>query len=154
MDADQEGVILLVPPVILESGSGTGKTNVLFQHAVAHARVAKHESSTRICFITGKKCATPSSDMIAAHCFVCRPLLVSPRLRQEMDTRYSNVRKMETSHLPPIKFYSLLELLGDLLSFIKMGHIKVSELCRFADYVNARKSHEHLLADAKEAESE
>ena len=59
---------------------------------------------------------------------------------------------MEKVALPTIKFYSLRELLGDLLSFAKSDKY-VSASCTFIEYVNSRKSHVGIGVDTKEAES-
>ena len=83
-------------------------------------------------------------------CFVT----VSPRLRRELQQRNDTIRNMEQLALPPIKFYSLRELLDDLLSFAKLD--KVSESCSFIQYVRIREMQtgRSIGVDVKEAENE
>lgn len=80
-------------------------------------------------------------------------MTVSPRLRRELAQRYSSIEKMEKVALPAISFYSLRELLRDLLSFVKLEDI--SESCAFMNYVRDQeaKSHMSIGVDSKEAES-
>lgn len=73
-------------------------------------------------------------------------------MRKELKERYDTVKKMEKSSLPPIKFYSLRELLSDLVTYTKLG-VDLSQSCTFTQYVNNQKSHEGFGVDVKEAES-
>ena len=95
------------------------------------------------------KSATDHDDSMCI-CFVT----VSPRLRRELQQRNDTIRNMEKLALPPIKFYSLRELLGDLLSFAKLD--KVSESCNFIEYVRVREKQtgRSIGIDVKEAENE
>ena len=73
LDPDQREIAFQKPPLLIESGSGTGKTNVLFQHAVNYAyQVQNHQEERSICFIT-----------------------VSPRLVRELKKRYDDVIAIE-----------------------------------------------------------
>ena len=103
------------------------------QHAVAYAQNGSIDDNEGKCI-----------------CFVT----VSPRLRRELHGRYNNIERLEKVALPTIKFYSLRELLGDLLSFTKLG-IDESESCTFIEYVNIqeKKSHASIAVDTKETES-
>jgi hypothetical protein len=72
----------------IESGSGTGKTNVLFKHAVDYAyQVRSDQQSKSICFIT-----------------------VSPRLRTELEKRYTDIALIERSVLFSWNYQSLFTL--------------------------------------------
>lgn len=79
---------------------------------------------------------------------------MSPTLRRELQQRYDTIQNMEQLALPPIKFYSLRELLGDLLSFTKLDN--VSESCSFIQYVRIREMQtgRSIGIDAKQAENE
>ena len=135
LDPDQEEVVATPPPLLLESRSGTGKTNVLFQHAVCYARNATGGAAggiKPICFVT-----------------------VSPRLQQELHQRYHEISEIENVVLPSIKFFSLRELLDGLL---KMKGLKMamSETCSFLEFVSEYelKTHNKPSVDLSLAENE
>lgn len=120
-----------MPPLLLESGSGTGKTNVLFKHAVDYAyEVRNHVEAKTICFVT-----------------------VSPRLRNELSKRYCAIEEMERISLPHVSFFSLQKILEDLVLCVRSS-IKMAEVCSFREFVHARIEHSALPVDISEAENE
>jgi hypothetical protein len=75
LDPEQTKICAQEPPLLIESGSGTGKTNVLFKHAVDYAYQVRSDQQTKsICFVT-----------------------VSPRLKKELEKRYTDIALMERS---------------------------------------------------------
>lgn len=73
LDPAQSKICAHAPPLLIESGSGTGKTNVLFKHAVEYAyRVRYDQHPKSICFVT-----------------------VSPKLEKELKKRYENGEAIE-----------------------------------------------------------
>ena len=124
LDNQQERVITLKPPLLLESRSGTGKTNVLFQHAMSHARGLVGDSPKAV----------------KAICFVT----VSSNLREELQKRHNGAKEMVEVELPPIVFLSFKELLQKLLDVNKILDKKVASACAYIHYVNSRTSHQKL----------
>ena len=118
---------------MIESRSGTGKTNVLFQHAVSHARVFEADSSfiKPILFVT-----------------------VSPRLKKDLTQRFEEIKTVEDVNLPQIMFLSLNELLSGLLDVANMKDVSLWEGSAFLDYVNTRKSHSRLAVEPSLVENE
>lgn len=133
LDPQQEDISRSVPPLLIESRSGTGKTNVLFHHAVSHARVFATDSSfiQPILFVT-----------------------VSPRLKKELTQRFDEIKNVEDAHLPQIMFLSLNELLAGLLHLTNTNDISLWGGSAFLDYVNARKSHKCLAVEPSLVENE
>jgi len=133
LDPKQVAVLLEKPPLLLESRSGTGKTNVLFQHAVAYARDSADKTTGRpIAFIT-----------------------VSPRLRSELSRRYSEVQRIEQANLPPIQFFSLEEILDGLLAIAKLDDkMKTKDKCSYLEYLHSRTSYTNLRVEPSEIENE
>jgi hypothetical protein len=125
LDPDQTRVAVSPPPLLIESRSGTGKTNVLFQHAVSNSRSSENEFHLT-CFVT-----------------------VSRRLRTELSKRYEDLRGLEV--LPPCKFFSLVELISDLLL---MTGERMDDECSFGDYFCAQKSHVRTSVEESLAENE
>lgn len=88
-------------------------------------------------------------------------MTVSPRLRRELNQRYDGIASLETTSLPPIQFFSLRELIGQLVRYKdpslseKIG-INLSETCTFIEYIDAKaiETYERSGVDTKEAESE
>lgn len=119
LDASQEEVARAVPPTIIQSRSGTGKTNVLLQHAVYHA--AYDDTSRASCFVT-----------------------VSPRLRNELEQRYDSINKVENHSLPPTLFFSFSSLLEQLLVRLSIQDFVGHQKCTYPGFVASRKSYERL----------
>lgn len=111
--------------------SSTYSTSLLPQHALAHARSPSVDQGIRpICFVT-----------------------VSPRLRKELARRYNEIEALEKISLPPVKFFSLRELLDGLLQ-TSNADIKMSDACNFLEYVHSRKSYVDLVVESSEVENE
>lgn len=131
LDPDQTDICAKAPPLLIESGSGTGKTNVLFKHAVDYAyQVRKNDDTKSICFVT-----------------------VSPRLRKELEKRYNDIALIERVSLPDVRFFSLRELLDGLLKMIG-SNITMQSACTFRQHVNNRTAYGDLTVDISEAENE
>jgi hypothetical protein len=136
LDPNQEHILTLKPPLLLESRSGTGKTNVLFQHAVRYARGLVDENSAfqnmaPICFIT-----------------------VSPRLREELQRRFEEVEAMHHIDLPPIQFFSFQALLSRLLQMNRFTDMWTDRACSFLQYLNERRSYAKLTVEQSLVENE
>ena len=90
-------------------------------------------------------------------CFVT----VSPTLRKKLAEKYEEVIELEEVALPPIQFYSLRELLSELVQYTRLGldlsprDRSMSE-CSFLEYINelSKKSHLGIAVDVREAENE
>eukprot|EP00804_Cyclotella_cryptica_P026502 CCRYP_008149-RB/>CCRYP_008149-RB protein AED:0.03 eAED:0.03 QI:2292/1/1/1/0.86/0.83/24/285/2253 len=131
LDPSQSDIVSTMPPLLLESGSGTGKTNVLFKHAVNYAyEVRKHAEAKSICFVT-----------------------VSLRLRNELNKRYHAIEEMERISLPHVSFFSLQKILEELVLSLRSS-IKIAEVCSFREFVHSRIEHSALPVDIIEAENE
>ncbi len=128
LDPDQTKVADSPPPLLIESRSGTGKTNVLFQHAVSNSRSYTHEASIT-CFVT-----------------------VSRRLCAELRKRYDDLCGMAT--LPPCKFFTLLELISDLLVAVDKKENMMERACSFADYCRTHNSYERSIIEQSLVENE
>ena len=131
LDPHQERVIHLQPPLLLESRSGTGKTNVLFQHAISYY---PHSISLRrakpIAFVT-----------------------VSSRLCEELQKRYDEIETLNRITLPPICFFTFTDLLTQLLRKANIS-MDTSSVCTFVEYEQGRQSHERLREEASLIENE
>ena len=128
LDPQQEQIAKSVPPLLIESRSGTGKTNVLFQHAIFYGRPQETKPAL---FIT-----------------------VSPRLRNELRQRYIELNVIENNELPPTMFFSMLELLNGLLAHNRISSAQVDSLCTFAAYSSSRSSHTRLSIEQSLIENE
>jgi hypothetical protein len=119
LDPDQERIITQKPPLLLESRSGTGKTNVLFQHAISYSRGSSNSSIQKkpIVFVT-----------------------VSQRLCRELEKRYTEIGAIKKVKLPEIHFFSFHTLLDFLLLSYHITGKSVASTCSFLEYVHSRKS--------------
>ena len=136
LDECQEKVIALTPPLLLESRSGMGKTEILFKHCISYSPGSSGELSHAIkptCFVT-----------------------VSAKLCQELQRRYDEVQKVEQVVLPRVSFFSFRGMLAFLLRVyhIAEGDTSVSSSCNFLEYVHSRKSHEKLEVEPSLVENE
>jgi hypothetical protein len=136
LEAEQERVIIERPPLLLESRSGTGKTNVLFQHAIAYSQ--------------GTPVGTESPIFTKAICFVT----VSSRLCQELQKRYELERHVRAATLPSIQFFSFEDLMNRMLQMYNIGDFEDRSLCAFQQYVGARKSHQKMKEEVALIENE
>jgi hypothetical protein len=135
LDADQARILNCPPPLLLESRSGTGKTNVLFQHAVKYSRrLAGDDRQKSICFIT-----------------------VSPKLRQELQRRYEEVQAMYEIQLVPILFFSFGDFLERLLqtfSKYEVSDVDVDDTATFLQYLRERRNQSALRREQSLIENE
>ena len=90
LDPFQQLILLKQPPLMLESRSGAGKTNVLFQHAVAYARQSLNDFEH-----------IHNATQVKPTCFV----IVSPRLKKDLSRRYYAIEKLEKVSLPLVNFF-------------------------------------------------
>jgi hypothetical protein len=127
LDDHQSSVIAAAPPLLIESRSGTGKTNVLFQHAISHTS----DTDMPVCFVT-----------------------VSSRLTKELKTRFEEVSIVEGTSLPQVVFYSFRNIVQDLLLTIGDKVRNVLMMCTFHDYIGSRKAHSSLAVDITLMENE
>lgn len=118
LDDHQEAVARAIPPLVIESRSGTGKTLILLQHAAYHADDADERPS---CFLT-----------------------VSPRLSRQLSQTYKKMNLLDNLSLPPTRFYSLDELLLELLSISGADpNFKDMAKCRFLGFSQSRSPYSH-----------
>ena len=128
LDENQQRVLNLQPPLILDSRSGSGKTNVLFQHAVAYAR----------------KLATDYEEVSGTQTEQAKYLLfvtVSSMLQEELKNRYEEVAKASRRALPEICFFSLRDLLQFLVDRHATRKRELSKACSYMHYFFSRTSH-------------
>ena len=132
LDPDQERIVTLKPPLLIESRSGTGKTNVLFKHAVSYFGSTLEEISRPVCFVT-----------------------VSPRLCEELQRRYQTIEQINHVSLPPVQFFCLKSLLDKLLRMAQLDNImEMSFVCTFWHYLHARKTYKKLSEEPSLVENE
>lgn len=130
LDLEQNEVVKAIAPLMIESRSGTGKTNVLFQHALAHT-LQTDTAAKPICFVT-----------------------VSPRLAIELKCRFDEINQLEGGTLPKVYFYSFRQLLDALLQCAGIVSTSTSNVCRFFDFSSSRTSHKKLLVEESLVENE
>jgi AAA domain len=124
LDDQQERVLALKPPLLLESRSGTGKTNVLVVHALSYlqntvARTDEPSDVSSILFVT-----------------------VSQTLAKEQRERYEKVTKISRLPLPPISFLAFRDFLQYLVDKNPntVAGVNVSSATTFLHYFYTRKS--------------
>ena len=138
LDPQQRKIATSIPPLIIESRSGTGKTNVLFQHAIRNAmfRVTSQED-------------TVDDELMKRTCFIT----VSSRLSTKLKKQHDEVNLIVDSRLPPCDFFSLKQFLDTLLRLTQIkSHFK--NLCTFHDYISSRVSHFDILIESTLIENE
>ena len=128
LDTFQERVACASPPLIIESRSGTGKTLVLMQHSAYHAHIADKRPA---CFVT-----------------------VSRRLRNELESRYKQVNQAENLQLPDTLFFTLSQLLEDLLQVRNIHDFDQKHRCTYLGYVEERRSYTKIKVEAHLVENE
>ena len=144
LDDQQERVLLLKPPLLLESRSGTGKTNVLFQHAVAYSRQR-----------TGDETQEGESDNGMAIAESILFVTVSKQLQKDLKKRYEAYTKMAKDILPKhITFFSLEDFLQFLLDQYGILDKEVKSVRTYVHYVYARASHKKLSLESSLIENE
>lgn len=131
LDSQQKEILRLKPPLLIESRSGTGKTNVLFQHAVAYARHLDQEANMgnkaeSILFVT-----------------------VSSKLQQELRDRYKAFTRISTEVLPKqITFFSLKDLLQYLIDKYSIPDRNINLVCTYKHYIYNRTSHKKIPVES------
>ena len=144
LDDQQEHVLLLKPPLLLESRSGTGKTNVLFQHAVAYARQRAGDE-------TQESENDDGVELAESILFVT----VSTRLQKDLKDRYEAFTRMAKDTLPKqITFFSLRDFLQFLLDQYGILDKEVESVRTYMHYVYARASHKKLVLESSLIENE
>ncbi|CAB9498814.1 polymerase alpha-associated DNA helicase A [Seminavis robusta] len=136
LDDQQKRVLSLQPPLLLESRSGTGKTNVLFAHAISYLRdsLSDYEESTSV----------PSILFVT----------VSPTLGKELRERYESVCRISQLPMPPIAFFSFRDLLQHLFRRYHVYDVIVSSACSFRHFYYSRTSHQELALELSLIENE
>lgn len=144
LDEDQESILALSPPLLIESRSGMGKTEILFKHSISYYPSGQ---TSRTCFVT-----------------------VSANLCRSLQRRYCDVQEVKDVLLPSVSFFSFLgsrvqtetgtETVRSLVSIllgiyrIPETEISVSSSCTFWEYVRSKKSHERSEVDLALVENE
>eukprot|EP00957_Ditylum_brightwellii_P079701 6060118-Ditylum_brightwellii.AAC.1 len=131
LDPEQQAIVTSRPPLLLESRSGTGKTNVLFQHAISFSReMTRDEETTPLAFIT-----------------------VSKLLRSQLEKMYGEIKNINNAALQACVFMSLSDLLDGLAKRMGMN-MGISQTTSFKEYIFNRKSHSSLVIDLALTENE
>lgn len=81
LDEYQERIAQTPPPLLLESRSGMGKTEILFKHSLFYE--PEKRKGSRTCFVT-----------------------VSAHLSRALQRRYDEVQEIQQVTLPPVSFFS------------------------------------------------
>eukprot|EP00978_Attheya_sp_CCMP212_P018746 scaffold51799_cov56-Attheya_sp.AAC.2 len=131
LDPEQQAIVSSCPPLLVESRSGTGKTNVLFQHAISLSReLAEDTGAMPLAFVT-----------------------VSKLLRSQLQTMFSDIRNIDNASLHSCVFMTLSELLDGLAK--EMGvEMQVENTASFKQYNGEKKSHSSLNVDLTFLENE
>ena len=121
LDEEQQAIVSLRPPILLESRSGTGKTNVLFQHAVNTSKeLSETVKSKPLAFITVSK------------------LLVKNLKKMFNDNKQTNKAAIKSCDFMSLS--ELLDILGNHLSL----EMKVDDTVTFREFLLQKKSHSVL----------
>mmetsp|Transcript_20346 Transcript_20346/g.58415 ORF Transcript_20346/g.58415 Transcript_20346/m.58415 type:complete len:2357 (+) Transcript_20346:2738-9808(+) len=133
LDPEQQAIVDSSPPLLLESRSGTGKTNVLFSHIIKASRdlVCSHEPAMPLCFIT-----------------------VSKLLRTQLEQLYKEVKGIDDIALQSCVFLSLTELLDGLAERVGLLKFSASEATSLNEYIISRRSHAKIPVDETLLENE
>lgn len=132
LDREQRAIVSSSPPLLLESRSGTGKTNVLFQHVIESCRSLKvHEKPMPLCFIT-----------------------VSKLLRTQLQKLYAEVKDIDNVALQSCIFLSLSDLLDELAARVGLDIFSTAEATSFNEYALSRKAHTKLPVNQSLIENE
>lgn len=144
LDEYQESILALSPPLLIESRSGMGKTEILFKHSISYYPSGQ---TSRTCFVT-----------------------VSANLCRSLQRRYNDVQEVKDVVLPSVSFFSFLgsrvqtetgtetvrSLVSVLLGIYRIPEteIAVSSSCTFWEFVRSKTSHEKSEVDLALAENE
>ena len=131
LDPEQQSIVSLPSPLLLESRSGTGKTNVLFQHAIKLSRqLVKERRTNPLGFIT-----------------------VSKLLKLQLEKMFNEVKNINSAALSSCSFMSLAELLDGLAERVQIES-RVCDVSHFGEYVYERTSHSSIRVDQALIENE
>jgi hypothetical protein len=86
-----------------------------------------------------------------------RPALfvtVSPRLKNELETKYEELTPIHGVGLPKTKFYAFRGFVQLLLTHLQVNDYDDQTICTFRGYTNSRRSHESLKVEASLVENE
>ena len=131
LDPEQQAIVSSRAPLLLESRSGTGKTNVLFQHAISTSQELAEESvAMPVAFIT-----------------------VSKLLRSQLEQMYQQIKDINNEALQSCVFMSLSDLLDGLAKRMGLKWNSAGSTS-FKEYILARKSYSSLTVDSSLIENE
>ena len=131
LDPEQQAIVSSRPPLLLESRSGTGKTNVLFQHAISLSQeLVEDMEAMPLAFIT-----------------------VSKLLRSQLEKMYGEIKNINNAALKSCVFLSLSDLLNGLAKRMDIK-MDISNITSFKEYILERKSHSSLTVDLALVENE
>ncbi len=128
LDPPQKLAARAPPPLLIESRSGTGKTLVLLQHAALTTRM---DQSRPACFVT-----------------------VSPKLKEELNKKYLELRPILFDGLRPTEFFSFRELLYSLLHLTGIDAFCDKSICTFDGYIGEKNSYQRCTIEPQEVENE
>lgn len=143
LDEYQERILALPIPLLIESRSGMGKTEILFKHSISYYPSGQ---ASQTCFVT-----------------------VSANLCRTLQRRYNDVQEVKQVVLPQVSFFSFLgtlvqtdgvetvrSLVGVLLRNYRIpeSEMSVTLSCTLWEYVKSKTSHEKLEVDLCLAENE
>lgn len=131
LDPTQNAIVSARPPLLLESRSGTGKTNVLFQHSLLLSQELVAVSDTMpLAFLT-----------------------VSKLLTKQLQKLHHDIKGINKAVLQSCVFMSLSDLLDGLAERMGMQMGTTNMIC-FKDYVLERRSYVPLNIDPTLVENE
>ena len=128
LDPAQKRVAHSGAPLMIESRSGTGKTLVLLQHVALTTRQDPHRQA---CFVT-----------------------VSPRLKDELQKKYDELRPVLFAGLPPTAFFTFRSLLDELVDVFGIKEFEGRDICTLGGFYAAKTSHNHLAMDPQIVQNE
>jgi hypothetical protein len=132
LDPEQSIIVNYGSPLLLESKAGTGKSLVLFQHAVnlSRALMQMKKKKLPILFIT-----------------------VSKRLSTQLEHMYKDVKNINNAAVSSCTFMSLSDLINELSKQRGIGK-SVNDVSSFRDYEAKKKSYASLPVDRVTLENE
>lgn len=86
-----------------------------------------------------------------------RPALfitMSPRLKNELESKYEELTPIHGVGLPKTQFYSFQAFLQLLLTHLKVPDYEAKTICTFKGFLKSRRSHERVMVEASLLENE
>lgn len=121
LDKEQQEIVQTPPPLLIESRSGTGKTNVLFQHALTISReLVQDPTSSPIGFVT-----------------------VSKMLQAQLENMFQGIKALHDTSLHSCVFMSLFDLLDGLAERLNLD-MHTSKATSYKEYNFCKKSHSSI----------